>query len=231
MSAKSECPPRAQLAAYLEGALPTKARQALEAHVTSCSRCHGEIEALRPVHELLTGVSCLSEEALLMLSRQDEPPRPEAAAHLSHCPYCREALAALAEARGAAVATTPAPAGVEAMLTRLRPSLAVPLSQVPTQEGAPPLLMHQQLDEIAVALQFAGRYSGLTVAMTLRTAAAGPLPGVLVRARREGGKERAEAVTDAQGMARLTLRALRPARYVVEVETGETRAFLVDVTA
>jgi anti-sigma factor RsiW len=230
MSARSECPTRAQLVAYLEGALPAKARQAFEAHVTSCSRCHGEIEALRPVHELLTGVSCLSEEALLMLSRQDEPPRREAAAHLSRCPCCREALAALAEARRAVVAATPAPAGAEAMLTRLRPSLAVPLSRVPTQEGAPPLLMQQQLDEIAVALQFSGQYSGLTVAMALRTAAAGPLQGVLVRACREDGKERAEAVTDAEGVARLTLRALTPARYVVEVESGDTRAFLVDVT-
>jgi anti-sigma factor RsiW len=227
---RTECQTGRQLAAYLEGALGAEARCEVEAHLDGCPPCREQAEGLRRVHDLLVGIACPSEEVLLLASLQRDPPGPEVAAHLARCPHCREAVAALAEARDIEAAVSPPPEGFERVLAQLRPPLEVPLSQVPAEQGAPPLLMQQQLDEIAVALQFSGQYSGLTVAVALRTAAAGPLAGVLVRATREDGKERAEVLTGAEGVATLTLRALRPARYVIEVEAEDTRAFVLDVT-
>lgn len=229
----NKCHSGAQVAAYLEDALGPKERRDFEAHLRQCERCAQEVEQLRTVDHLISRQRCPPQDVRLAvaLGKFDSPGASDAAEHMHTCPYCRQEVAAANDALNAEVRPEAvSPTARKRFLEGLSRTVEVALAQVPTEEGAPPLVAWRTLGQIELELQFAGTYSGLSVAIGLRErGAARPLVGIPVAVRGADGKVRAEAVTDSQGVARLALRTLGPAQYAIELGTERPTALTLDV--
>jgi len=227
-----ECPSRADIGAFLEHALSGEEERELTEHLGECARCREQVEQLRRVDELIIAQACPPEKVRLRVALSEpNGPEPNAASHMRSCPSCRDDLAAVAEALRAQVTPEPPSPNAERLfLERVLSRVGVPLSRIPLEEGAPPLVVHRQLGEIEMELQFAGKYSGLSVAVALRDrVAARPLPGIAVRLRSEDGKESLEAVSDEKGLVRFSLRGLRPASYAIELGTEARTTMTLDI--
>jgi len=216
-----KCPSGADIAAYLEGALDADSCRATEAHLVVCPPCANHVEGMRVVEDLIRRQSCPSQEVRFaaLVEGRSSPQAKCALDHMEACPLCRRELQPLPQDIGLDVLPEEVPASLEdAFFRRFSGPVSVALGEVPLAEAAPPLVAHRQLAEVQVDLRFAGQYSGLSVAVALRDRLSSrPLVGIVVNARSKDGKERAEAVTDDQGIARLSLRSLKPSKYSLEL--------------
>ncbi|GEM_PF-2179239 len=97
------CPDRwrsGQLLAYVEGDLEEAVRRDLELHLSSCSACSRELQALSKVQALLLAYPVAfhpSEQELFLFAKHGEDPAGSVSEHLQSCPDCAADLEMLRE--------------------------------------------------------------------------------------------------------------------------------------
>jgi len=217
----TRCPSGADIAAYLEGALDHESTLGIEAHMAVCSQCAKHIPDMRAVHDLILQQACPSQEARFgaLAGERNSPQAASVLDHMKTCPLCRRDLQAFRQDLSVDAVPEEVPASLEdAFFRRFSETVSIALGDVPLSDNAEPLIAHRQLAEVQVDLQFAGKYSGFSVAVALRDRLTSrPLIGIIVHVRSDDGKESLQAATDRQGIARLSLRSLKPSKYSLEL--------------